>query len=242
MIHVCITTHNRCESLEALLMAEHFQRAVLEKQAHILVLAQACTDGTNERLAVLSAAGMAWWFTAWTSGQFLSSAAARQRMVDWLIGAGLKRGDSVIFLDDDVFPVEDNWLKRLIRGLDQGDVCGHDGRFITPDWQTRPGTMYELPGEVDYVGGGWCAVRSTVFLSGVEFDQQFIGTYWEDVDLCLQVQARTGIVWGLGDAGLEHRHVGELIPTSLRYAEMNRDYARQKWAGRGLIKAERHEP
>lgn len=238
MITVCITTHNRREQMEALLMSEHFRAAVQSQQARVLVLAQGCTDGTNERLAVFASPVFSWWFTVWGSSQFLSTAASRQRMVDRLIGAGLKRSDTVIFLDDDVMPVDGDWLKRLISGLDQADVCGAEGRFITEDWLTRPGTPDELPGVVDYVGGGWCAASGDVFLSGVEFDQRFIGTYWEDVDLCLQIRAKNGIVWGLGDVGLEHRHDGELTLQQIAWSTANRELVFQKWAGKGLIKAE----
>ncbi len=227
MIHIGIVTHNRLGALSGLLTAPAFTAAVEAAGARVLVLSQASTDGTA---AWLDAHARGYGFAAWHSTAVRSSGAARQRLVDRWIGAGLRRDDVVVFLDDDVRPVECGWLAALIEGLAQPRVAiaGARGRRITADWLTEE--VAEI-GPVDYVGGGWMAAAGRVFLDGGEWSAEYAHTYWEDVDLCLRVTRDWGeVVWNCGDVGLVHDHAG-LTDEQARWCAENRAIARRKWGG-----------
>lgn len=171
--------------------------------------------------------------TLWRSGFVRSVGEARQRLVDRLIGAGLETHDVIVFLDDDVQIVDDGWLDALTAPLSNAMITGAGGRFVTPDWHTEPAT---IPGWVDFVGGGWCAIRASLFLDGLEFDPGYVGCYWEDVDLNLQVKAAYGrAAWYCGDIGLAHDDTARPERERQRWYAQNRSRCRQKWAGKGLV-------
>jgi hypothetical protein len=118
-------------------------------------------------------------------------------------------------------------VAELLSALKPGvAISGAEGRIVTPDFYTQPAA--KLPGPVDYVGGGWCAVQGSVFLSGVQFDTGYDGTYWVDVDLCYQVtQRRLGTIWGCGEIGLLHESAS--TPAQHGWQEINRRRFMEKW-------------
>lgn len=219
MIRIGVITHNRRAALERLVGAKFFTRAI--RDAQVLVLNQASTDGTTGYLDSLS------YVTPWHSGQMVSTAAARQRLVDRWMGEGLAPDDALVFLDDDIVPIGARWLKQLVEGLEQADIYGKDGRVITPDWMTAPAG----PDPVHYVSGGWCAIRGSVFLNGAEFDHRYQGTYWDDVDLCLQVRAQGGVIAADPSIELDHISASDTAQWS-RWLMVNRDIMKAKWHGR----------
>lgn len=228
MIHICIETHNRCASLHRLITSPEFC-AALNDQTAVLVLNQASTDGTRALLDNLPHV------TAWHSSQYTSYAAAVQRMIDRLIGAGLRPEDVIVLLNDDLRVLANDWLDSLMGPLEHERgvvISGALGSFITDDWHTRPAP----PGPVDFVGAGWAAYRAALFLAGVEFDHAYSGCYWEDVDVCLQARSRGYVVWG-GD-GSRFRHDGSAGATAPRQAlyEQNRARARARWEAQHITK------
>jgi rhamnosyltransferase len=60
------------------------------------------------------------------------------------IGAGLSRGEWLVFISQDAFPVDDDWLRRLIAPLrDDSTVAGVYGRQL-PHEGARPPEIYFL--------------------------------------------------------------------------------------------------
>jgi len=229
VITVGIVTHNRREALARLLTSPHYE-AALPDGALTLVLDQASDAAT--------AAWLRMWAKeardrrrVWHTGIVDDLARARQWLVDFTSTTldRLREEDVMVFLDDDIEPIASGWLAELLAALERPDVqiAGAGGWRITPDWLVEPAP--HVPGLVDYVGGGWCAVRGAVF-QAVRFDRDFVRCYWEDADLCLPVRALGGLVWGCGDIGLVHH--SESDGAQHAWQEINRARMRAKWGQR----------
>lgn len=217
MIAVCITTQGRRFELNRLLNSPAFWNPVLDFGARVRVLMQGgvfSLDDRDHNITVMAC-------------DLCSEAEARQRQVEQVIRNGLRPDDTLVFLNDDLQVIEPGWLGSLMAALTPGiAVSGAEGRIVTPDFYTRASD--QLPGPVDYVGGGWCAVRGHVFLSGVQFDTRYDGTYWVDVDLCYQItQRRLGAIWGCGEIGLVHESASTTDQHG--WQEINRRVFREKW-------------
>jgi GT2 family glycosyltransferase len=127
-------------------------------------------------------------------------------------GAGIgRRGTHLLFLNDDIAPVTDDWLDRLLSRFNDPEVAAAGPLLLYPDERVQHGGMYlgfderaghilrgaALP-EEDYLFNG-VAPRETSCLTGavllVErsafeaingFDEQ-LATYLQDVDLGLRL-------------------------------------------------------
>jgi O-antigen biosynthesis protein len=122
------------------------------------------------------------------------------------------QGDILLFLNDDVEPLDSRWLDRMVARLERPetgavgakllypngtiqhagivtwemDGAGHPGRFMTGSefWP-----WLDAAREVTAVTGACLAIRRTDFLSVGGFDPVFPVNF-NDVDLCLRLQER----------------------------------------------------
>ncbi len=121
------------------------------------------------------------------------------------------RGSHLLFLNDDIAPVTDDWLDRLLSRFNDPDVAAAGPLLLYPDERVQHGGMYlgfderaghtlrgaSLPDE-DYLFNG-VAPRETSCLTGATllvrrsafeaingFDEQ-LATYLQDVDLGLRL-------------------------------------------------------
>jgi O-antigen biosynthesis protein len=142
------------------------------------------------------------------------------------LGARAAKGTILLFLNDDVEPLDPNWLSRMVARLERPETgavgakllygngsiqhaglvtwemggAGHPGRYLS-------GSDYwpwlNVTREVTAVTGACLAIRRTDFESLNGFDTDFPVNY-NDVDLCLRLQARgLSIIYEAG-AVLQH--------------------------------------
>jgi GT2 family glycosyltransferase len=126
------------------------------------------------------------------------------------LGAKATAGEILVFLNDDVEPLEASWLERLVAQIQRpeigvvgarllypsgalqhagvaiaiGDGCGHIGRgsFDAPYWP-----WLNMTRDVAAVTGACLVIRRTLFDSIDGFSERFPVNY-NDVDLCLRVR------------------------------------------------------
>lgn len=109
--------------------------------------------------------------------------------------------DVIVYLDDDVQVVGHDWLRLLCEPLMGAySISGVAGRRVTEDVWTEVATG----DAVQYVSGGWCAIRGDVFLDGISFCTDYFPNYWEDVHMGLECKAKGKKLIAVGDIGLVH--------------------------------------
>ncbi len=143
------------------------------------------------------------------------------------LGARIASGDALVFLNDDVEPLEGTWLERMVGQLSRPDIgiagarllypsgavqhagvavgihdgCGHVGRGLIaapPFWP-----WLELSRDVAAVTGACMAIRTSLFRQLCGFAEAFPVNY-NDIDLCLR--ARKAGYRVVFDAGAVLRH------------------------------------
>ncbi len=211
MIYVTVLTHNRVDHLRLLLESPYFEPDVTRMDACVLVLNQGSTDGTTDFL-------QRWEYksnghnresivTALNAPQNAGIICGHQRQMEWLLKHGLKREDTVVFLDDDCYPTARGWLGRLARPLvveSQIAITGCYGARITADWQLEQAME---PGVVDIVSMSHTAVSARLFLEGFEFPADFGDVWHEDAFLCLWAKEHGYLTYYVGapeSIGLHH--------------------------------------
>lgn len=143
----------------------------------------------------------------------------------------------MVFLDSDVIVYDKDWLNIAIDYLERNPhvwMVGGAGSMMASDWSTFV-PAYANP--VDSVAG-FCQVWRTERLAEIEFDHRFERFWAEDSDMCFQAIAKGGEVHAY-NLGLIHSpsHSGFGIDSNLR--ERNMALLREKWRGKGVIKAEK---
>ena len=128
------------------------------------------------------------------------------------LGATHALGDIVVFLNDDIVPISDGWLDRLLEPFQSprvgitgaqllypGGRSQHSGMFVTKGGVTghtlkgadiRSGdylAMCSLPRNVSVTTGAVLAIRRLLFEDLNGFDLS-LANYIQDVDLCLRVR------------------------------------------------------
>lgn len=153
---------------------------------------------------------------------------ARQRIVDFYTGKGARNDDIIVFLDDDLIINNPLFLPRLydklLTSVDT-HIMGVEGGFVTDNYYTQASTE-----NVEYVSGGWCAIRYSVFKK-CEFDPVYDPNYWEDVDLCYQARANGFGIALSANTGLEHPNTGK---GDFNVFEKSREAFKRKWHGHPL--------
>jgi GT2 family glycosyltransferase len=148
-----------------------------------------------------------------------------------LINAGVARstGEIIVLLNDDVEPIERDWLMRMVETAQAPDsgavgcrldfpdgrvqhagvvlglrgVCGHIWKYAMPDEAARnPYIIY--PSERTAVTGACLAVRRDVFDAVGGLDEAAFPVVFNDIDFCLRLRARGYRTLYRGDARLIH--------------------------------------
>lgn len=150
--------------------------------------------------------------------------------------------DVVVYLDSDVVVLDPQWLDHLTAHFadERVGAAGPAGSYVRWGWDSAPGADF-LPafrGRCEVVSG-WClAVRWSLFAeASLAWDLDNYSPRWEeDSDLCLQVAHAGYEVRCTGDVGLQHvaGNSGDVAGLRTKTLRAFRD----KWAGKGLIRAE----
>ncbi|GEM_PF-3334419 len=141
-------------------------------------------------------------------------------------GLNLATQDLVIFLDDDVL-LPPGWMSRLVAALGArkgyGAICAHL-TFADGSPQTRRPDL--LPGELwEITIPGTCFVYSRARVHDIRFDENYLGSQWEDTDWMWQVK-RQGLKVGMtGDVWVLHDHAD----SENKWLVPNAEYFRGKW-------------
>lgn len=211
-IHICIGTLGKQENIDRLLSYlfwEDVQKANVES---VYICSQV------ESIKLRPKAGLMLEY----SPLALGCAGARQHMVDYHNGRGLRDEDILIFLDDDIEVTESGWLEKLIAPLYEGyHLSGVEGRKLTKKMPRIDNKHF------DYLSGGRLACLGEIFDYKCKFDTQFNPNYFEDADLCFQAKENGFKLACVGDIGLKHLEtVNEEISALL---ETNRAKFYAKW-------------
>lgn len=128
------------------------------------------------------------------------------------LGARAATGDILLFLNDDIVPVSDNWLEDLLAPfanpriaatapllvypngkvqhagmyVGSGGACGHALRFARLPEEDY-GFLGSVPRNVTVATGAALAVRRRVFEALEGFEER-LANYIQDVDLCLRIR------------------------------------------------------
>lgn len=171
-------------------------------------------------------------------------------------GAALARGKYICFLNNDTV-VRDGWLDELIRTVERDETIGIVGsKLVYPDgnlqeagaivWRDGSGwnvgrlkdpddPRYNFVRDVNYVSGAAMLVRADLFKRAGGFSTLFAPAYYEDVDLCFQVQEMGyRVVYQPRSVVIHYESVtsGNDVGGIKRFQEVNRPKFREKWAER----------
>lgn len=127
------------------------------------------------------------------------------------IGAKNSSGDLLLFLNDDIVPVSQEWLEDLVRPFGNRNISATGPLLLYPNERVQHGGMFlghnnvaghtlrnarlpdddymfllSAPRNVSSLTGAALLVRRSVFLDLNGFDVQ-LATYLQDVDLCLRM-------------------------------------------------------
>jgi GT2 family glycosyltransferase len=173
------------------------------------------------------------------------------------LGSRSSTGEILLFLNDDVEPLEPRWLARMVARLERAETgavgakllyyngsiqhaglvtwemggAGHPGRFLT---SSEYWPWLNFSREVTAVTGACLAMRRVDFEGVGGFDPAFPVNF-NDVDLCLRLQERgLGVVFEAG-AVLQHDE-SQTRSSGVSFEERRRFFLR--W----LTKVERTDP
>lgn len=206
LVSVVITTYNRRELLKKCLAAlcdQTFPR----DQFEVIVVDDGSTDGTKELMETLVKKSRGWlrYFHQKNSGL----AAARNR------GISKARGTIVAFLDDDCIPAK-SWVYEISRMYEDPQVAGVGGTikavqaetliseyFVYIKFNKTPGMFGE---KVAFLIGGNASYRKDVLTLMNGFDELFVFSAGEDVDLGLRLTKRGFLLKHNSNAVVYHYH------------------------------------
>ena len=99
----------------------------------------------------------------------------------------------VIMLDDDISGFYPGWDETLVEALHlSSNHVMVSARLMNKD--NTPGTMMNitpnLTGEFQYVNGFLPSACIAFYNDGTRFDENFIGSGWEDTDFCVSLQKK----------------------------------------------------
>ena len=169
-------------------------------------------------------------------------------------GAGVARGEFLIFLNNDTEPQKD-WIQALLRVLkDRPDAGLVGAKLVYPDGRLQEAggiifndasgwnygrndhpqkPEYNYVREVDYCSGACIAIRRSLFEKVGGFDRRYVPAYYEDTDLAFKIRDAGYKVFYQPQAIVTH-HEGRTSGTSTeagvkRYQVVNQTKFRTKW-------------
>jgi GT2 family glycosyltransferase len=225
-LHIAILTQGNQPNIDRL-FSDVFWRSVWGRVGMIYVLSQ-CGSVTvhspNRHLPIVR------YFESDTN---LGCAGGRKFLTEKIMksrfcGEAFGEDDAIIFLDDDVQVVSEDWIRKLCEPLmGEYSISGVAGRRVTEDvW-----TVVDMENPT-YISGGWCAIRGDVFLDSCMFDANtFHPNYFEDSDLCFQATAKGKKIIAVGEIGLQHddNPIGRDMVTVSKHVAENRVKFANKW-------------
>ena len=172
-------------------------------------------------------------------------------------GAAKAQADFLVLLNDDAV-VLDGWLETLVDAADQNDKVGAVGSRILLDDGTvqEAGAVIWADGaathladdksspdlrlrRVDYCSGASLLVRRNIWESVGGMDPRYFPAYYEDVDLCLKIQAKGLNILYQPRSTLVHR---DGASTTLSYRTFLVQRNQQRLAARWAPALALHEP
>ena len=180
---VMITTRNRCDDL-----GRTCARLLTLRPApdEVLVCADGCTDGTVELVRREFSS-----FRLVENNPALGSVASRDRLLR------MAAGDVVVSLDDDSYPMEDDFFARL-----PGLFAAHPEAAVITFPELREGGVFASDSKTDKSSGHFvaaypncaAAMRREFYLRQPGFPR-FFGHMYEEPDFALQCYAAGAAVW-----------------------------------------------
>lgn len=192
VVSIMITTRNRCADLRRTLTRLHRLEPVANE---ILVTADGCSDGTVEMLRQEFPQ-----CRVWVNDPGLGSIPSRDRMLREA------SGDLVLSLDDDSYPVEDNFLERMCHVFAERPEVAvmtfpelrDGGVYLPPDKTPRTPGHY-----VSAYPNGAAAMRRSTYLRAAGYPHCFEHSY-EEPDYALQCYAIGAAVWFEPSMAIRH--------------------------------------
>jgi GT2 family glycosyltransferase len=199
-LHIAIITMGHQQNIDRL-MGDVFWKSVWGRVASIHLLSQG-GGSVNIASPNLNYPHVKYYELAENLGcaggrKFLTERIMKSRFCGEAFGSE----DAIIFLDDDVIVCDQDWIRQLCEPLlAEYSISGVAGRRVTEDVWTEAATG----DAVQYVSGGWCAIRGDVFLDGIFHCTDYFPNYWEDVHMGLECKAKGKKLIAVGYCGLEH--------------------------------------
>jgi GT2 family glycosyltransferase len=225
---VVIVTYNSASVVAGCLEA---LRPTLSPDDEVLVVDNASTDGTADRIATLHP-----WVRCERAPSNLGYGAANN------LAVARSNGRYVVFLNPDTVP-QAGWLDALVTVLAthghpalctakllvasdpaRVDACGNDvhisGITVCRGWG-QPASAFQEIERVGAVSGACFALPRTLFELLGGFDERLF-LYYEDTDLSLRARLAGYDCLLVPTAAVLHDHSGQLSAAKLRYLERNR--------------------
>jgi len=170
----------------------------------IIVVDDGSTDGTVEAIKKFKGVKL-------VLQEHAGPAVARNR------GVRHSKGDILLFTDADCIAGNGNWIRNMIKPLENKAVVGVCGtyktgngnsivsRFVGYEIEARHDSMRRQHA-IDFVGTFSAAYRRDVFLKFGGFDESFDRASGEDTDLSFKVSKSGGMIVFAPDAYVYHHH------------------------------------
>jgi GT2 family glycosyltransferase len=144
--------------------------------------------------------------------------------------------DIIIFLDDDITGFYKGWLTDLIEPMSDPNIMVLGARLTNPEGKSQMGANSSAepvyPANDNRVTTAVIAIRK----NDIRFDENFIGSGYEDTDYCQQIKEKHGLskIWINNNCKLIH--INEMKNQGGEYWEHNHAYYCQKWPNDYAVK------
>jgi GT2 family glycosyltransferase len=166
-------------------------------------------------------------------------------------GAGVARGDHLLFLNNDTESTQ-GWLSLLLETIESHPRCGVVGaKLVYPNGRLQEaggivwndGTTfsygrgddpskpeYNYVREVDYCSAACLLVRRDLFEQLGGFDERYVPAYYEDVDLCFGIRSLGyKVMYQPQSVVVHHESMSRPAERRLQLVEANRAKFVEKW-------------
>lgn len=170
-----------------------------------------------------------------STGEFEVIATCRQGSASHNRNVGLEaaRYDVVIMIDDDIRDLTYGWNQRLARTLHiDSNVMVVSARLLKPDGQLGHlmGNAPVIAGQATVAAERKLATACVAFRkTNIRFDENFIGSGFEDDDYCYQLRQQNPAAKFVVDNAVLVTHLNEMKNQKGSYFEHNKRYITQKW-------------